>query len=268
MRDRFADLLQAHLRRAGLPIRRVACTARLPRQTLSNWLRGTRPRWHPTLPDDLRRLGLALGLSDPEIEQLLQRAGCLPATATARDTCEATVHPEKDSPPPGWFLGGTHPDNYDAGVEPDAIDGKSAAYLRAREAAPMGMGTVQQQVPADEYRGQRLRLSALLRGRNVARWSGLWMRIEGVVGSRRRVLALDNMRDRPVLGTTEWTRHAVVLDVPEDAAQIVFGFLLAGAGQIWAADLRLEQASPGETSTGLEFLRSHPGTRDFAWPGA
>ena len=267
MRDRFADLLTAHLRRAGLPIRRVACTARIPRQTLSNWLRGTRPRWHPTLPDDLRRLGLALGLDEPEMEQLLQRAGCLPATAMARDTCEAATHPAASSPPPGWFLGGTHPDNFDAGVEPDAVDGKSAAYLRAR-VAMRGMGTVQQQVPADAYRGQRLRLSALVRSDDVDRWSGLWMRIEGMAGSLRRVVALDNMRDRPVVGTTEWTRHAVVLDVPEDAVRIVFGFLLAGGGQVWAADMRLEAASPEDTPTGVEFPRGHPGNPAFAWPGA
>jgi len=33
--------------------------------------------------------------------------------------------------PEGWGLKGSHPDDYEAGITPDAIDGKAAAYLRA-----------------------------------------------------------------------------------------------------------------------------------------
>ena len=65
MNDDFAAQLSDHIKQAGLPVRRVADQAGLPHQTLYNWLRGTRPRWHPALPEDLRRLGgagVAVGL--------------------------------------------------------------------------------------------------------------------------------------------------------------------------------------------------------------
>lgn len=267
MRDRFGELLKLHVRRAGLPIRRIAELSRVPRQTLSNWLRGTRPRWHAALPDELRRVGAALALSEREVNELLHHAGCLPAAATTSEPQDGYVHPVTIPRPPGWFVGGTHPNNYEAGVQQDAINGMPAAYLRCRIPLRVrGMGTVQQQVRPDAYRGKRMRLSALIRSEDVERWAGLWMRIEGEVSSRRVVIAVDNMRDRPILGTTDWTRHAIVLDIPVEATQLVFGFLVAGDGHVWVADMRFEEAAPEENVTGVVFLRNEPVNLDFSWP--
>ena len=58
-----------------------------------------------------------------------------------------------------------------------------------------------------------------------------------------------------VMGTTDWSRHAVVLDVPEAAVRLAFGALLHGTGQVWADDLTLEVVDPKEvtvTSKGVE----------------
>ena len=111
--------------------------------------------------------------------------------------------------PEGWGLKGSHPDDYEAGITPDAIDGKAAAYLRARVASS-GFGTIMQQFKADAYRGQRLRLAALVRSEGVERWAGLWMRVDG---PGRHSLAFDNMQNRGITGTTDWTPYNVVLDV-------------------------------------------------------
>jgi hypothetical protein len=62
------------------------------------------------------------------------------------------------------------------------------------------------------------------------------MRVDGA-GS---LLAFDNMQNRPIKGTTDWKRYDVVLDVPPEAKALAFGLLLAGNGQIWFDDLRLE----------------------------
>ncbi|MFI5456891.1 MAG: helix-turn-helix domain-containing protein [Isosphaerales bacterium] len=77
MSDDFAARLDAYIKQAGLPVRRIAHQAGVPHQTLYNWLKGKRPRWHPALTDDLRRLALALGLEGAETDRLLQAAGCL-----------------------------------------------------------------------------------------------------------------------------------------------------------------------------------------------
>jgi hypothetical protein len=54
--------------------------------------------------------------------------------------------------------------------------------------------------------------------------------------------------------TTDWSRHAVVLDVPAAAVRLGFGALLVGTGQVWADDLALEVVDPKEVPvTGEAF---------------
>ena len=69
---------------------------------------------------------------------------------------------------------------------------------------------------------------------------------------RRAALAFDNMGNRKIEGTTQWTKYSVVLDVPEDAAAIAFGLLMAGKGQVWVDDLAFDVVGPDVASTALE----------------
>jgi hypothetical protein len=64
------------------------------------------------------------------------------------------------------------------------------------------------------------------------------MRIDGPA---REMLGFDNMEDRPIRGDSPWTRHEVVLDVPDDAEAIAHGTLLQGAGALRMADVAIEE---------------------------
>ena len=92
-----------------------------------------------------------------------------------------------------------------------------------------------QSIAADEYRGNRVRLSGWLKTVNAGAAS-FWMRIDG----EQRQLGFDNMSGRAVSGTTDWKMYSVVLDVPNDAKNIFLGVLLIGKGQTWADDLMFE----------------------------
>ena len=81
--------------------------------------------------------------------------------------------------------------------------------------------------------------------RNVAEFSSIWLRVDGPTS----VIAFDNMDRREVKGTTDWTRHEVILDVPQGSMRIAFGALLSGAGQIWADDLTLAIVDPEEAKS-------------------
>jgi hypothetical protein len=74
------------------------------------------------------------------------------------------------------------------------------------------------------------------------------MRVDG----DRRILGFDNMDNRAVRGTTDWTMYSVVLDVPENAKNIFFGILLVGKGQVWADDLSLEVVDKNVVTTNLD----------------
>jgi hypothetical protein len=149
-----------------------------------------------------------------------------------------------DDLPAGWIRAGSHPASYDMGVDPKgSCTGGACAFIKGRGAQPEGFGTLMQMVDAAEYRGQRVRFSAHVKAAGIASWAGLWMRVDGapVAGSQvPPMLGFDNMNDRPIKGTADWTRHDVVLDVPAAARALAFGILLTGPGQAWMDDLRLE----------------------------
>jgi hypothetical protein len=258
--DDFAASLDAHVKQAGLPVRRIADLAGVPHQTLYNWLKGARPRWHPALPDDIRRLGLALGLEGAEVERLLQAAGCLSRRTMVTHTKESSMS-RTPSMPRGWLAAGSHPSEYEMGLDPGAgPDRGGAAYIKAGE-SPQGFATLMQTFKADAYRGKRLRFSAAVRAEGVEKWAGLWMRVDG---STDQMLAFDNMSNRPITGTRDWETHAVVLNVPEPSSRVAFGILLAGAGRVWMAGARVEPVGPDVPTTDTRaVLPDHPENLSF-----
>jgi hypothetical protein len=169
-----------------------------------------------------------------------------------------------DPLPEGWFMAGSHPAEYDAGLLPRdcAYDGRRVIRLRFRAApSPGGFGTVMQSIDAARYRGNRVRFSAVLRGHEIAPWAGAWLRVDTAGGAR----ALDNMRDRPLRGSAGWTEAANVLDVGEDAFSLHFGVLLAGAGALDLAGPRFEVVGPEVPVTAVPggSLAAEPQGLDF-----
>ncbi len=169
-----------------------------------------------------------------------------------------------DPLPDGWFMSGTHAAQYAAGLlPPDAThDGGRVLRLRFSGAdRPGGFGTVMQSIDAARYRGRRVRFTALIRGQEITGWAGTWLRVD--VGGGQR--ALDNMQDRPLRGSDEWTRAANVLDVGEDAASVHFGVLLSGAGAVDLAGPAFEVVGPDVpvTAAARPPLATEPRGLDF-----
>ena len=141
--------------------------------------------------------------------------------------------------PPGWFLAGSRPAEYETGNDPKmTYRGGPSVYLKSIAARTTGFGTVMQKLDVEQYRGQRVRLSGFVRGNNITGWAGLWMRVDRASGGRS--LSFDNMQDRPITGTADWTRCDVVLDVPEASGGLYMGMLLSGAGEVWLDDWKIE----------------------------
>lgn len=135
-----------------------------------------------------------------------------------------------DPLPAPWFLTGSRAPDYEVGLLPGTRDGHRVVQLRLRSAArePDGFGALMQSIAATGYLGRRIRFSATVRAREVTGWAGLWLRIDGP----HDTLILDNMQDRPLRQTTDWTETGIVLDVPEQATELHFGVLLGGAGAV------------------------------------
>jgi len=160
------------------------------------------------------------------------------------------------SPPKGWFITGSAPQQYVFGTQKCA-NGK-CAFIKAKTNKPTGFGTLMQEIVADNYRGKRLRLSAMLKTTDANR-AQLWMRMDG---PNHKMLGFYNMDDRPVTGTTNWKRYSLVLNVPQETKGIAFGMFLNGKGEVWAEDFRLEPVSNSVPVSNMQLPQA-PVNMDF-----
>ena len=149
--------------------------------------------------------------------------------------------------PEGWLLAGSNPRNYDTGLDPqESYHGFPSAYLKAKQSAMEGFGTLMQEFSAGQYAGKRVRLRASVKAEEVGDWAGLWMRVDK--GST--VVSFDNMMDRPIKGTTKWQDYEVILDVPQGATGIAFGILLNKSGSVWLNSVKFESVGLDVPTTG------------------
>jgi len=155
--------------------------------------------------------------------------------------------------PSDWGGGG---EGYELGRdEAEKHSGKSSGCVRSTD-APGPFGTLTQGFQAASYRGKRVRMSGFARADGVERSAGLWMRVDG---KEKGNLAFDNMGTRPIRGTSDWAKYDVVLDVPEEAESIFFGFLLSGPGRAWVDDITFEVVGNDVAPTAMEIPPSPRG---------
>ncbi|WP_353103952.1 S41 family peptidase [Myroides odoratus] len=115
----------------------------------------------------------------------------------------------------------------------DSVHVKSGHYAVVLESTSKeeGFKALAISLPAN-YKGKEIRLAGYMKTENVAEgYAGLWVRIDPEVG-------FDNMFDKGVKGTTDWTAYEIILPLsPEQTDQIVLGGLLVGNGKMWLDNL-------------------------------
>lgn len=156
--------------------------------------------------------------------------------------------------PTDWLITGqTNTSHYQLGLDPEMTN---TVLIRSRFSTNDGgletdsFGCLMQSVMADEWRGQRLRLTASIQTK-AADSAAIWMRIDSDAG---KTLRFDNMLKHPngtLSGNNNWCDCAVVLDVPIEAATIHFGFLLSGYGQVWAKSFQLQTVGEDISPTAI-----------------
>lgn len=120
--------------------------------------------------------------------------------------------------------------------------------------------------PVSESKGKKIRYSGWIKTAGVTRdFAGLWWRADGKEG----VLAFDNMQSSQIRGDTDWKRHEIVLDIPEQTVNINFGALLTGDGKAWFDDLQVEiDGRLFDPSGRFDLSFESGGTKGFFTSGA
>jgi len=139
----------------------------------------------------------------------------------------------KNTLPQGWSKAGSSPADYNMGVDENiTFDGDKSAFIESNKAENNGFGTLMQNASVEGYRGKRVQLTVYTQ--NVSGWSGGWFRVDG---EQEKPLAFDNMNNRPIKGTNDWSKYTMVLDIPNNAVNMAYGALLFGNGKVWFDNL-------------------------------
>jgi erythromycin esterase len=150
----------------------------------------------------------------------------------------------------GWISPAIGSGSYETGLDHDIRhSGNSSAFIRSKTDEPIAFGNLMQVFEAENFRGRRVRMTAFVKSENVEKSAGLWMRVDG---KEYGTIAFDNMMTRPITGTSDWKQYEVVLDLPEESADISFGVLLSGKGKIWVDDFKFDVVGQGIASTAIE----------------
>jgi ketosteroid isomerase-like protein len=163
----------------------------------------------------------------------------------AYDVAQGTITPA------GWNGSSVSNNFYLVGTDTNVKHGGNAsAFLQARHHENLMFGAgLGQQIKADAYRGKRVRLSGYVKGTLAYGTAFPWMRVNAE-HAQGEVLSFDNM-GVAFFVRPDWSSFSIVLDVPERAAVINFGFQLNGRGQVWLDDWSLEVVDKSVPATNM-----------------
>ncbi|OUL59325.1 hypothetical protein [Pseudoalteromonas ulvae] len=159
-----------------------------------------------------------------------------------------------------WYFKNVYAKEYESGFDVETkYQGNASAYIASKTAVidKNSFGLLMQSFDPIEYRGQRVKIAAFIKTEQVTTKAALWGRADTLL---LPTASFDNMSDRPIIGTTEWQPYAVVIDVPEDANNLSFGFYLVGTGKAWFDDVSIsvvDQTTPLTGTYHQTMTREH-----------
>ena len=159
-------------------------------------------------------------------------------------------------------------EHFEAGVDAnEKHSGRRSAFVKSLTKKPPQFGNVDQGFIPREQLGKRIKMSAWVKSNVTSGSAQLWLRVDRPEGAKRISGLFDNMNDRPIKGTTDWTQYHLVCDVPPDSKLIAYGLMLIGEGQAWIDDVQFESVGNDVPLTGeskkVETQKTKPSNANF-----
>jgi hypothetical protein len=169
-------------------------------------------------------------------------AGPTPAIAASPLASAPSWRASYTLPPQSWKLGATVPGEFEAGP----VSGYPQSwFVRSKVFPATGFGNLVQPIDPQPFLGKRIKLSANIRTEDIVK-AQLWLRLDD---KKAGVMSADNMINRPIIGTTDWSRCECTLDVPRSTSLISAGLIITKGGQAWIKDAVIEEVSAFQQTT-------------------
>jgi RNA polymerase sigma factor (sigma-70 family) len=139
---------------------------------------------------------------------------------------------------PGWYIWNSMPVAQVVRLDREVLmSGAASACIDHRGNPSRGLDMLYQRVPvSSSWRGRHLRMRGWTKTVDADR-AGLWLRTDAAGGV---CTAMDDMKARPIEGSSDWTSHELVAAITPDVTHVAFGGLLHGKGAIWIDRLEFD----------------------------
>lgn len=103
--------------------------------------------------------------------------------------------------------------------------------------------------PGSPLMGKHICVTGWLKTSNVQHWASAFLIIMTRGVQSECFSRVDDMSNRPIVGTTDWQQVKFVTDVPDESCAIYFGPDLYGPGELWGDDFQISLADPNDPIT-------------------
>ena len=126
-------------------------------------------------------------------------------------------------PSTGWSARQTVEGSYEMQIQnATSGDRQNVSSIKSIEKKVEGFGNIMKSIKPDMYLGKTVRLTGYIKSENVKSWAGLWMRTDYY---KSKVLSFDNMQNRGISGTTDWTKYEIVICPSRCYSNILWCFI-------------------------------------------
>jgi hypothetical protein len=186
------------------------------------------------------------------------------ATASAATSTAANSAPSSDEAPAEWGITGSNAESYTLRTNRFVALSGSAASSDADTAR---FGALVQISSARGLAGKRVELSGYIASVDALAGAAIWLRADA---SDRKIVGFENTLPRGISGTHEWSYQSIVMDIPPEAAVLLYGAFLNGRGTLYVDDLQfriVDESTPvtakpvpsqGRSSAGVDLRTWDP----------
>jgi predicted ester cyclase len=173
----------------------------------------------------------------------------------------------KNEIPDGWWKGGDSRDSYSVGIDEEIkSEGSRSAFIVSLDDEIDGFTTLAQISDAAPFRGKKIKMTGYAKSENIEGWAGFWLRIDGekkVEEEMSEKLGFDNMEDRPIKGTTDWTKYVIEMEVPDESVKLFYGLILNGKGKVWFDNVSFQEVTDKGTRDTKVYITEGPINTSF-----
>jgi len=167
----------------------------------------------------------------------------------------AAAHAQVGVTPVGWHASGDGATTYTIGSDVSRRPGGTgftSGYIKATTTSPSGSATLSQQINAERFRGQRVRLTGYVRRTGDAGTAILFLRIDGLGqdGLADYAAAQVFVPSRDSDDGRGWIQRSIVVDIPAHSTAIRIGIVSIGVDEVWLDDVSFQQVGDAVSLTG------------------